>query len=59
MNPLARQAGAELLGTAGLIAVAVAVDVAGSGVAASRLSPSDTGLQSCRTPWSPEPDRSR
>ena len=49
VNPLARQAAAELLGTAGLIAVAVAVavavDVAGSGVAASRLSPSDTGLQ--------------
>jgi len=43
VNLLARQAAAELLGTAGLVAVAVAV--VGSGVAASRLSPSDTGLQ--------------
>ena len=37
---LARQALAEFLGSAGLVAVVV-----GSGIAASRLSPGDTGLQ--------------
>jgi arsenate reductase len=38
--PLARRLLAELLGTAGLVAVVV-----GSGIAASRLSPDDVGLQ--------------
>ncbi len=37
---LARPALAEFLGSAGLVAVVV-----GSGIAASRLSPADTGLQ--------------
>ena len=37
---LARQAAAEFLGSAGLVTVVV-----GSGIAASRLSPDDTGLQ--------------
>jgi glycerol uptake facilitator-like aquaporin len=40
MNNLARRALAELLGTALLVATVV-----GSGIAASRLSPEDTGLQ--------------
>src|SRR5690349_24476217 len=37
---LARQALAEFLGSAGLVAVVI-----GSGIAAQRLSPTDTGLQ--------------
>lgn len=40
LNPTARQALAELLGSAGLVAV-----VLGSGIAARRLSPHDVGLQ--------------
>jgi glycerol uptake facilitator-like aquaporin len=40
LNLLARQALAEFLGSAGLAAVVI-----GSGIAAQRLSPSDTGLQ--------------
>lgn len=40
MSPLARRAGAELLGTAFLVAVVV-----GSGIMAVRLSPTDVGLQ--------------
>ena len=40
LTPLARQALAEFLGSAGLVAVVI-----GSGIAASRLSPDDTGLQ--------------
>jgi glycerol uptake facilitator-like aquaporin len=40
LSLLARQALAEFLGSAGLVAVVI-----GSGIAASRLSPSDTGLQ--------------
>jgi glycerol uptake facilitator-like aquaporin len=40
VRPLARQALAELLGSAGLVAVVI-----GSGIAAQRLSPHDTGLQ--------------
>jgi arsenate reductase len=40
LTPLARQAAAEFLGSAGLVTVVV-----GSGIAASRLSPDDTGLQ--------------
>ncbi len=40
MNPLARRAFAELLGTAFLVAVVV-----GSGIMAVRLSPNDVGLQ--------------
>ncbi len=40
MSLLARQAVAEFLGSAGLVAVVI-----GSGIAASRLSPEDTGLQ--------------
>ena len=40
LNPLGRQALAEFLGSAGLVTVVI-----GSGIAAQRLSPSDTGLQ--------------
>ncbi|HEX2073769.1 MAG TPA: aquaporin [Geodermatophilus sp.] len=40
LSLLIRQAAAEFLGSAGLVAVVI-----GSGVAASRLSPTDTGLQ--------------
>ncbi|HET9998442.1 MAG TPA: MIP/aquaporin family protein [Nocardioides sp.] len=40
MTPLTRQALAEFLGSAGLVTVVI-----GSGIAAQRLSPSDTGLQ--------------
>jgi arsenate reductase len=40
VRPLARQALAEFLGSAGLVAVVI-----GSGIAAQRLSPHDTGLQ--------------
>ena len=40
MNPLARRAVAELVGTAFLV-----MAVVGSGIAAQRLSPHDTGLQ--------------
>lgn len=40
LNLLARQGLAEFRGSAGLVAVVI-----GSGIAASRLSPSDTGLQ--------------
>ena len=40
MRPLARQALAEFLGSAGLVAVVI-----GSGIAAQRLSPDDVGLQ--------------
>jgi glycerol uptake facilitator-like aquaporin len=40
VRPLVRQALAEFLGSAGLVAVVV-----GSGIAAQRLSPHDTGLQ--------------
>ena len=40
ITPLARQALAEFLGSAGLVTVVI-----GSGIAAQRLSPSDTGLQ--------------
>jgi glycerol uptake facilitator-like aquaporin len=40
LSLLARQALAEFLGSAGLVAVVI-----GSGIAAQRLSPSDTGLQ--------------
>jgi glycerol uptake facilitator-like aquaporin len=40
VTPLARRAGAELVGTAFLVAAVV-----GSGVAAQRLSPDDVGLQ--------------
>lgn len=40
MTRLARQALAEFLGSGGLVAVVI-----GSGIAASRLSPADTGLQ--------------
>jgi glycerol uptake facilitator-like aquaporin len=40
VTPLARQALAELLGSAGLVAVVI-----GSGIAAQRLSPTDTGLE--------------
>ena len=40
LTPLARQALAEFLGSAGLVAVVI-----GSGIAAQRLSPDDVGLQ--------------
>jgi arsenate reductase len=40
VTPLGRQALAELLGSAGLVAVVI-----GSGIAAQRLSPSDAGLE--------------
>lgn len=40
LSPLARQAGAEFAGSAGLVCVVI-----GSGIAAQRLSPSDVGLQ--------------
>ena len=40
MTRLARQAVAEFLGSAGLVTVVI-----GSGVAAARLSPRDTGLE--------------
>jgi arsenate reductase len=40
MTPLARQALAEFLGSAGLVTVVI-----GSGIAAARLSPDDVGLQ--------------
>jgi glycerol uptake facilitator-like aquaporin len=40
LSPLARQAAAEFLGSAGLVTVVI-----GSGIAASRLSPDDSGLQ--------------
>jgi arsenate reductase len=40
LNPLARQALAEFLGSAGLVTVVI-----GSGIAAQRLSPNDVGLE--------------
>jgi arsenate reductase len=40
MNRLARQVLAEFLGSAGLVTVVI-----GSGIAAARLSPADTGLE--------------